>query len=67
MAAQCGMQVLVPWPGIEPTPPALLARIPKHWTAKEVPEKEILQSITYSVYRQYSLLFPLFFLICFLF
>lgn len=65
MAAQCGMQV--PWPGIEPTPPALSEQSPKHWTAKEVPEKEILQSITYSVYRQYSLLFPLFFLFCFLF
>ena len=31
----CG--ILVPQPGIEPTLPALEARSPNHWTAREVP------------------------------
>ena len=31
----CG--ILVPWPGIEPAPPALEARSRNHWTAGEVP------------------------------
>ena len=31
----CG--ILFPWPGIEPTPPALEAWSPNHWTAREVP------------------------------
>ena len=30
----CG--ILVPWPGIEPMPPALEARSPNHWTTREV-------------------------------
>ena len=29
--------ILVPWPEIEPTPPALEAQSPNHWTAREVP------------------------------
>ena len=33
--ATCG--ILVPWPGIEPAPPALEARGHNHWTAREVP------------------------------
>ena len=28
--------MLVRQPGIEPTPPAVVAQIPNHWTAKEV-------------------------------
>ena len=31
----CG--ILVPWPGIEPMPPALGAWSLNHWTAREVP------------------------------
>ena len=35
-APACG--ILVPRPGIEPTPPALEAQSLNHWTAREVPE-----------------------------
>ena len=35
----CG--ILVPWPGIEPTPTALEAWSLNHWTAREVPEERI--------------------------
>ena len=31
----CG--ILVPWPGIEPTPPAVEVQSLHHWTAREVP------------------------------
>ena len=34
----CSMWDLVPWPGIEPGPPALEARILSHWTTREVPK-----------------------------
>ena len=30
-------RILVPRPGIEPVPPAVEARSPNHWTAREVP------------------------------
>ena len=33
----CGMWDLVSWPGIEPRPSALGARILSHWTTREVP------------------------------
>ena len=33
----CGMWDLVPWPGIDPGPPALGARSLNHWTTREVP------------------------------
>ena len=29
--------ILVPWPGIEPVPPALVTWSLKHWTTREVP------------------------------
>ena len=29
-------RILVPWPGIEPRPPAVEAPSPNHWTAREV-------------------------------
>ena len=28
-------RILVPWPGIEPVPPAVEVRSPNHWTTKE--------------------------------
>ena len=31
----CSMQDLVPWPRIEPRPPALGAQSPSHWTTRE--------------------------------
>ena len=40
---QC-VGILVPQPGIEPTPPAMEARNPNHWTAKEVPKSTCFQS-----------------------
>ena len=33
----CSMQDLIPWPGIEPGPPALGARSLDRWTTREVP------------------------------
>ena len=33
---RCGMQDLVPWPGIEPWTPALGAWSLNHWTTREV-------------------------------
>ena len=36
-ALSCGMRDLVPWPGIKPTPPALVAQRLIHWTTREVP------------------------------
>ena len=33
----CGMWDLFPWPGIEPTPPALGTWSLTHWTTREVP------------------------------
>ena len=35
--AACG--ILVPWPGIEPSPSAVKAPSPNHWTAREFPQK----------------------------
>ena len=46
--AACGLLVaacmwdLVPWPGIEPGPPALAAQGLTHWTTREVPLHNIL-------------------------
>ena len=37
----CGMGDLVPWPGIEPWPPALGASSLSHWTAREVPKSTL--------------------------
>ena len=34
----CGMQDLVPPPGMEPRPPALGVQSLSHWTTREVPE-----------------------------
>ena len=36
----CG--ILVPWPGIEPGPPAVEAWSTNHWTAREFPHLELL-------------------------
>ena len=38
LVAAC-MRDLVPWPGIEPKPPALGAQSLTHWTTREVPKK----------------------------
>ena len=39
---QC-VGILVPQPGIEPTPLAMEARNPNHWTAREVPKSACFQ------------------------
>ena len=36
----CSMRNLIPWPGIEPGPPAFGTRSLSHWTTREVPEVE---------------------------
>ena len=38
----CGMWDLVPWPGIEPGPPALGVQSLSHWTTREVPHQLFL-------------------------
>ena len=39
----CGMQDLVPRPGIEPGPPALGAWSLNHWITREVPKTRVLK------------------------
>ena len=41
----CGIWDLVPWPGIEPGPPALGVRSLSHWTIREAPEVRKTPSI----------------------
>ena len=36
----CG--ILVPWPGVEPLPPAVEAWSPNHWTTREAPRTSLL-------------------------
>ena len=36
-------RILVPWPGIEPVPPAVKAQSLNHWTTREVPT-QLLQA-----------------------
>ena len=38
LGLSCGMWVLVPRPGIKPTPPASGARSPCHWATREIPQ-----------------------------
>ena len=40
---------LVPWPGVEPGPPALGAQSVTHWTTREVPQYNILNRAFESV------------------
>ena len=35
-------EILVPWPRIKPTAPALAAWTLNHWNIKKVPERELL-------------------------
>ena len=44
LGLSCSMQDLVPWPGIEPEPPALGVWSLSHWTAREVPVTFFLES-----------------------
>ena len=44
MSFPCRMWDLVPWPGMEPRPPALGAWSLSHWTTKEVPNNIFLKS-----------------------
>ena len=38
--------ILVPWPGIEPMPPAVEVQSLNHWTSKEVPVAHVVYSNT---------------------
>ena len=40
--AACG--IIIPWPGIEPMPPAMAMQSLNHWTAREVPERAIISA-----------------------
>ena len=44
LGVSCGMQDLVPWPGIEPGSPALGAWSLNHWATREVPQMCIVLS-----------------------
>ena len=44
-----GMWVLVPQPGIEPTPPVVEEQSLNHWTAGEVPEIHFLVCFLYLI------------------
>ena len=37
--------IVVPWPGIKPGPPAVEARSPNHWTAREFPQFTFLLTV----------------------
>ena len=37
--------ILVPWPGIEPVPPAVEAQSPNHWTAREFPHAHLFPTL----------------------
>ena len=50
----CSMWNLVPWPGIEPRPPALGARNLTHWTTRKVPML-ILELHEYSLFSFFSI------------
>ena len=41
--------ILVPWPGIEPLPPAVEAWSLNHWTSEEVPELKLLCSLLWVI------------------
>ena len=43
LGLSCGMWALVPWPGIEPGPPALGVWDLSHWTTREVPQLSSFQ------------------------
>ena len=42
LGPSCGMRDLVPWPGIEPKPPALEVQSLSHWIIREVPQRVLL-------------------------
>ena len=43
LAALCGCGILVPQPGIEPSPPLLEGQSTNHWTTREVPHRTLLK------------------------
>ena len=53
----CGMWDLVPWPGIEPGPPALGAQSLSHWTTREVPRTANLKLLSAIILLVLVLLF----------
>ena len=47
-------RILVPWPGIEPAPPALEARSLNHWTTREVPYFIFWKIYPYTFYVEWG-------------
>ena len=46
----CG--ILVPWPGIEPGPPAVEVWSPNHWTTREFPIFQLFNNIHFFLYNK---------------
>ena len=38
----CHAGILIPWPGVKPTPPVVEGQCLNHWTTKEVPKRSFL-------------------------
>ena len=55
----CDMWGLVPWPGIEPLPPALGALSLSHWTTREVPMFSSFQCRDFLLAEEFPLAFVL--------
>ena len=60
--AECG--ILVPWPGLEPVPPAVEAQSLNHWTARDAPlllfkckKKKKINRKLFKVHNVWSYLF----------
>ena len=50
-------RMLLPWPGIEPVPPALEVQSLKHWTAREVPQVFLFKFMYISLRSVYLFLY----------
>ena len=46
LARPCGLRILAPQPEIEPVPSAVKAQNSNHWTIREFPRLETLNSFT---------------------
>ena len=47
-------RILVPWPGIEPTPSAVKTQSPNHWTTRKFPTIPCFYSVTWSEVKSLS-------------
>ena len=51
MLHSLGCRILVPQPGIEPTPPTVKARSPNYWTPREFPQGAFL-TVYYKAFQE---------------